>query len=124
MTEPDFDKGQGLIPAVVQDAGTGEVLMVAYMNRLAWRKTLETGIATYWSRSRNTLWVKGETSGNTQKVHEVFIDCDNDTVLLKVEQAGGAACHTGYRSCFYRRVSRDGVEIVGERIFDPKEVYR
>lgn len=124
MTEPDFDKGQGLIPAVVQDAGTGEVLMMAYMNRLAWRKTLETGIATYWSRSRNTLWVKGETSGNTQKVHEVFIDCDNDTVLLKVEQAGGAACHTGYRSCFYRRVSRDGVEIVGERIFDPKEVYR
>ncbi|MGV8078866.1 MAG: phosphoribosyl-AMP cyclohydrolase [Syntrophales bacterium] len=124
MTEPDFDKGQGLIPAVVQDAGTGEVLMVAYMNRLAWRKTLETGIATYWSRSRNTLWVKGETSGNTQKVHEVFIDCDNDTVLLKVEQAGGAACHTGYRSCFYRRISRDGMEIVGERIFDPKEVYR
>ncbi len=124
MTEPDFDKGQGLIPAVVQDAGTGEVLMMAYMNRLAWRKTLETGIATYWSRSRNTLWVKGETSGNTQKVHEVFIDCDNDTVLLKVEQAGGAACHTGYRSCFYRRISRDGMEIVGERIFDPKEVYR
>lgn len=124
MTEPDFDKGQGLIPAVVQDATTGEVLMMAYMNRLAWQKTLETGIATYWSRSRNALWVKGETSGNTQKVHAIFIDCDNDTVLLKVDQAGGAACHTGYRSCFYRRISRDGEEIVGERVFNPEEVYR
>ncbi|NPU84899.1 MAG: phosphoribosyl-AMP cyclohydrolase [Syntrophaceae bacterium] len=124
MTEPDFDKGQGLIPAVVQDAATGEVLMMAYMNRLAWQKTMETGIATYWSRSRNALWVKGETSGHVQKVHAVFIDCDNDTVLLKVDQAGGAACHTGYRSCFYRRISRDGEEIVGERVFDPEEVYR
>ncbi|PKN32635.1 MAG: phosphoribosyl-AMP cyclohydrolase [Deltaproteobacteria bacterium HGW-Deltaproteobacteria-19] len=124
MTEPDFDKGQGLVPAVVQDAATGEVLMMAYMNRLAWQKTLETGIATYWSRSRNALWVKGETSGNIQKVHAVFIDCDNDTVLLKVEQAGGAACHTGYRSCFYRRISKDGEEIIGERVFNPEEVYR
>ncbi len=109
MTEPDFDKGQGLIPVVVQDAGTGEVLMMAYMNRLAWRKTLETGIATYWSRSRNTLWVKGETSGNTQKVHEVFIDCDNATVLLKVEQPGSGLSH-GLPVCFYRRISRDGME--------------
>ena len=124
VTEPDFDKGQGLVPAVVQDAATGEVLMMAYMNRLAWQKTLETGIATYWSRSRNALWVKGETSGNIQKVHAVFIDCDNDTVLLKVEQAGGAACHTGYRSCFYRRISKDGEEIIGERVFNPEEVYR
>jgi len=124
VTEPDFDKGKGLIPAVVQDASTGEVLMMAYMNRLAWQKTLETGIATYWSRSRNSLWVKGETSGNMQKVHAVYIDCDNDTVLLKVDQVGGAACHTGYRSCFYRRVFPDGEEIVGERVFNPEEVYR
>ncbi len=124
MTEPDFDKGQGLVPAVVQDASTGEVLMMAYMNRLAWQKTLETGVATYWSRSRNSLWVKGETSGNTQKVHAVYIDCDNDTVLLKVDQAGGAACHTGYRSCFYRRIFPNGEEIVGERVFNPEEVYR
>jgi phosphoribosyl-AMP cyclohydrolase len=124
VTEPDFDKGQGLVPVVVQDAGSGEVLMVAYMNRLSWQKTLETGIATYWSRSRNTLWVKGETSGHIQKVQDIFIDCDNDTVLLKVEQVGGAACHTGYRSCFYRRLSRNGEEIVGERVFQPEEVYR
>jgi len=124
VTEPDFDKGQGLIPAVVQDAATGEVLMVAYMNRLSWHKTLETGIATFWSRSRSTLWVKGETSGHVQKVHDIFIDCDNDTVLLKVEQVGGAACHTGYRSCFYRRISRDGDEIVGVKVFRPEEVYK
>ncbi len=118
MTEPDFDKGQGLVPAVVQDAATGEVLMMAYMNRLAWQKTLETGIATYWSRSRNALWVKGETSGNIQKVHAVFIDCDNDTVLLKVEQAGGAACHTIYRPLLpphFRGVKK----LVGERVFNP-----
>lgn len=121
---PDFSKGDGLIPAIAQDVQTGEVLMMAYMNRLSWQKTLETGIATYWSRSRNSLWVKGETSGNTQKVHAIYIDCDNDTVLLKVDQAGGAACHKGYRSCFYRRITPNGVEIIGERVFNPEEVYR
>ncbi|MBW6486561.1 MAG: phosphoribosyl-AMP cyclohydrolase, partial [Syntrophobacterales bacterium] len=89
MTEPDFEKGKGLVPAVVQDYETGDVLMVAYMNREAWQKTLETGKAHYWSRSRQSLWLKGETSGNFQIVREVRIDCDDDTVLLKVDQIGG-----------------------------------
>src|SRR5512135_1938640 len=99
MVEPDFKKSGGLVPAVVQDSDTKEVLMLAYMNELSWRKTLETGKATYWSRSRNELWVKGETSGNVQTVKEIRIDCDNDTILLMVDQVGKAACHTGYRSC-------------------------
>lgn len=89
MLEPDFEKGKGLIPAIVQDSLTGEVLMVAYMNREAWLKTLETGKATYWSRSRNSLWIKGETSGHFQVVKEILVDCDEDTVLLKVQQTGG-----------------------------------
>ncbi len=122
--QPDFKKSGGLIPAIVQDHETGEVLMLAYMNDVAWQKTLETGKATYWSRSRSELWVKGETSGNVQKVREIRIDCDNDAVLLMVEQIGKAACHTGYRSCFYRRVSGGNEEIVGERVFDPKDVYK
>ncbi len=124
MVELDFDKGGGLIPVIAQDCDTGEVLMLAYMNRDAWVKTLETGKATYWSRSRNSLWLKGETSGNFQKVREIFVDCDMDTVVLKVDQQGGAACHTGYRSCFYRKVSGGGMEIVGERVFDPEKVYK
>jgi phosphoribosyl-AMP cyclohydrolase len=119
----DFDRGNGLIPAIVQDWKSGEVLMVAYMNEESWGKTRETGKACFWSRSRKKLWLKGETSGNVQIVKEVFLDCDNDALLLKVEQVGGAACHTGHRSCFYRRVADGRLEIVGERVFDPKEVY-
>ncbi len=121
---PDFQKGQGLVPAIVQDAATGQVLMLAYMNQVAWEKTLATGKAHYWSRSRNELWLKGATSGHVQWVKEIFLDCDRDTVLLKVEQVGGAACHTGYRSCFYQRVNPEGtVEILGEKVFNPEEVY-
>jgi phosphoribosyl-AMP cyclohydrolase len=124
MVEPDFEKGNGLIPVVVQDDETGDVLMLAYMNREAWLKTLESGKATFWSRSRNSLWLKGETSGNVQVVKSVFIDCDDDTILLKVDQIGGAACHTGYKSCFYRKVIGSETEIIGEPIFDPGEVYK
>ena len=124
MIEIDFDKGGGLVPVVVQDVSTGDVLMLAYMNRDAWLETCQTGRATYWSRSRNELWVKGETSGHTQHVEEILIDCDSDTVLLKVRQVGGAACHTGYRSCFFRRVANDKAEIVGQLIFKPEDVYK
>jgi len=123
MLEPDFEKGNGLIPAIVQDDRNGDVLMLAYMNREAWLKTLETKKATYWSRSRNSLWIKGETSGHYQAVKEITIDCDADTILLKVEQTG-AACHTGYRSCFYRKISDGAVEIVGERLVNPEDVYK
>ena len=119
----DFGRGNGLIPAIVQDWKSGEVLMIAYMNEESWDRTLETGKACFWSRSRKKLWLKGETSGNVQVVKEVYLDCDNDALLLKVEQIGGAACHTGYRSCFYRRVADGGLETVGKRVFDPKEVY-
>lgn len=125
MIELDFDKTGGLIPAIAQDHETGDVLMLAYMNREAWQETLKSGMATYWSRSRKALWKKGETSGNLQEVREIRIDCDNDTVVLKVRQIGGAACHEGYKSCFYRRVDMSGnVEIVENRVFDPKNVYK
>jgi phosphoribosyl-AMP cyclohydrolase len=120
----DFKKGDGLVPVIVQDHETGEVLMLAYMNDLSWKKTLETGKATYWSRSRNELWVKGETSGHVQLVKEILVDCDADTLLLKVSQVGGAACHTGYRSCFYRRVSNETTEVIGELVFKPEDVYK
>jgi len=124
MVEPDFNKGKGLLPAIVQDYETGDVLMLAYMNRESWLKTLETGRATFWSRSRNALWIKGETSGHVQLVREVMIDCDEDTILLKVEQSGGAACHTGYRSCFYRRLVDGKADVMGQKIFNPEDVYR
>jgi len=124
MLEPDFSKGSGLLPAIVQDYETRDVLMLAYMNHASWLKTLETGRATFWSRSRNALWIKGETSGHIQLVREVMIDCDVDAILLKVDQWGGAACHTGYRSCFYRRLVDGKVEIVSEKIFNPEDVYR
>jgi phosphoribosyl-AMP cyclohydrolase len=124
MVELDFDKGSGLLPAIVQDYETKEILMLAYMNRQSWLHTIETRKATFWSRSRNELWVKGETSGNVQLVKEIRIDCDNDTVLLMVEQIGGAACHTGYTSCFHNRVSHGKMEIVGEKVFNPEEVYK
>lgn len=126
MISLDFEKTGGLLPAIAQDAVTGEVLMLAYMNREAWEATLKTGNATYWSRSRNELWVKGKTSGNLQIVKEIRIDCDNDTILLKVEQIGGGACHTGHHSCFHQKVGedKDSVEIIGKPMFDPKEVYK
>ena len=120
----NFDKLGGLIPVVVQDYSSGEVLMLAFMNRQAWEETLKTRRATYWSRSRNQLWIKGETSGNYQEVKEILVDCDEDTILLKVLQKGEAACHTGHRSCFYRRLEGDELNIVGERVFNPEEVYR
>ena len=124
MISLNFNKIQGLVPAIVQDFETGEVLMLAFMNQDAWEATLETGKATYYSRSRQKLWVKGETSGNFQIVKEILVDCDEDTVLLKIEQKGGAACHTGHRSCFYRKVENDGsVKNIGKLIFDPREVY-
>ncbi len=122
--KPDFSKHGGLLPAIVQDAGTGKVLMLAYMNELAWEKTLDTGMAHYWSRSRQRLWLKGEESGHTQLVKEVLLDCDLDTILLKVEQRGGAACHTGYESCFYRRFEHGELTEAERPVFDPKEVYR
>jgi phosphoribosyl-AMP cyclohydrolase len=124
MIEPNFAKGNNLIPVITQDAVTKEVLMLAYMNRQAWEATLQTGKATYWSRSRNSLWLKGETSGHVQLVKEIFIDCDDDTILLLVEQLGGAACHTGYKSCFYRKVEDGNYVVVGEKIFNPKDVYK
>jgi len=125
MVELDFEKGKGLLPAVVQEFQTGKVLMLAYINRASWEKTLETGEAHYWSRSRQEIWHKGGTSGNVQKIKEIYVDCDSDTVLFKVEQVGGAACHTGYETCFHKQVSRDRrVTLVGERIFDPERVYK
>lgn len=120
---PDFAKGDGLVTAIAQDYRDGTILMIATMNQEAWRHTLQTGNATYWSRSRQKLWLKGESSGNVQKVHEIRIDCDRDAVLLKVEQIGEAACHTGHRSCFYRVLREDGFEVDGEPLFDPKKVY-
>jgi phosphoribosyl-AMP cyclohydrolase len=123
MLRPDFDKGNGLVPTIVQDADSGEVLMLAYMNEQAWDKTLESGQAHFFSRSRDTLWRKGGTSGHVQKVKSVRLDCDADTVLLQVEQVGGAACHEGYRSCFYRQITDSGVRYCSEKIFDPQEVY-
>ena len=123
MIKLDFGKMDGLIPAVVQEYETGEVLMLAYMNKEAWEETLSTGKATYYSRSRKEIWVKGKTSGNLQLIREIRIDCDNDTVLLKVEQLGGAACHTGHKSCFFKKVEDDSVKVVGTPLFDPEEVY-
>ena len=103
-TEMDFTKMDGLIPAVIQDYQTNEVLMIGFMNEEAYHKTLETGRVWYWSRTRNKLWNKGETSGNFQNVKEIFIDCDNDSLLIKVEQVGGITCHTGNRTCFFTKI--------------------
>ena len=122
--QPDFDKGGGLLPAIAQDAATGQVLMLAWMNREAFEETRRTGRACYFSRSRNRLWRKGEESGHVQEVRGVFIDCDADAILLKVHQVGGAACHEGYRSCFFREVTPGGLRTVGDRVFDPKQVYQ
>jgi phosphoribosyl-AMP cyclohydrolase len=119
----DFAKGGGLVTAIAQDDATGDILMVAYMNEAAFRKTIEIGEVVYFSRSRQKLWHKGESSGNTQLVKSLSIDCDGDAVLLRVEQRGNAACHTGKRSCFYRRLADGSFEDVGEQVFDPDEVY-
>lgn len=119
----DFGKLGGLLPAIIQDCKTKEVLMLGFMNEEAWKKTLETGKACFYSRSRNKLWLKGETSGNFQVVKEILVDCDNDTVVLKVEQIGNAACHLGYRSCFFRKLENCKEKIIGEKIFDPEKVY-
>ncbi|MFC1807748.1 phosphoribosyl-AMP cyclohydrolase [Candidatus Omnitrophota bacterium] len=116
-----FDK-DGLIPAIMQDYKNKDLLMVAYMNKEAIKKTLETKRCHFYSRSRKKLWLKGETSGHTQKVNSIFVDCDKDCLLIKIEQKGGA-CHTGYRSCFYRKVTDDGLKEVGRKVFDPKKVY-
>jgi len=119
----DFTKGDGLISAIAQDAISGEVLMIAYMNQESFIRTLELGEVVYWSRSRRRLWHKGEESGNIQKVKEMYLDCDGDALLLKVEQIGGAACHTGKRSCFFRRIDGETIQDIGTQIFDPKQVY-
>ena len=123
MIKLDYSKTGGLVPAIVQDYNSGDVLMLAYMNSEAFNATLSTGKATFYSRSRQTLWVKGETSGNIQLIKEIRIDCDDDTVLLKVEQLGDAACHTGHRSCFHKKVVDGSIRIMEKPLFDPKEVY-
>jgi len=120
---PAFSQAGGLLPAIAQDAETGEVLMLAYMNAESYRETLATGRAVYYSRSRGRLWRKGEESGHVQEVQAVLVDCDADTILLKVRQLGGAACHEGYRSCFFRQVTPEGLKTVGQRVFDPAAVY-
>ncbi len=125
MIELNFSKGNGLLPAIAQDHDSGKILMLAYINKSSWEKTLETGEAHYWSRSRQELWHKGGTSGHVQKIKEIYVDCDQDTVVFKVEQVGGAACHTGYESCFFSKVDTNGdVTVVGEKIFDPGKVYK
>lgn len=121
-TGPDFSQNGGLLPAIAQDAATGEVLMLAWMNAEAFAETLATGRAVYYSRSRGRLWRKGEESGHTQAVRAIFVDCDADTILLRVEQAG-AACHEGYRTCFFRQVTPQGLEDVETRLVDPQQVY-
>jgi phosphoribosyl-AMP cyclohydrolase len=122
-TGPDFAHGDGLLPAIAQDAATGDVLMMAFMNSESYAETVATGRAVYYSRSRKKLWRKGEESGNVQLVKAIYVDCDADTILLKVEQLGGAACHEGFHSCFFRRVTPDGLTVEGERMFDPAKVY-
>ena len=124
MVKLDFAKGGGLLPAIAQDWKTGDVLMLAYINEEAWNETLKTGNGTYWTRSRQKLWRKGEESGNVQKVKEIYVDCDEDTVIFKVEQIGGAACHEGYHSCFFRKYENGELVVVGERVFDPAKVYK
>lgn len=121
--EPAFIDADTLLPVIAQDHASGEVLMLAYMNREAWEKTLAEGEAVYYSRSRQRLWKKGEQSGNIQRVREIAIDCDADTILLKVEQQGGAACHEGYVSCFFRKRDGESWIVDGKRVFDPTDVY-
>jgi phosphoribosyl-AMP cyclohydrolase len=113
--EPDFDKSGGLIPAVAQDAKTGEILMLAYMNRESFKKTLESGQVHYWSRSRQELWRKGASSGHVQIVKDLYLDCDQDAIVVKIEQVGGVACHTGKRSCFhFKHISENDYEVLDQ----------
>jgi phosphoribosyl-AMP cyclohydrolase len=121
--ELNFDKAGGLVSAIAQDADSGRVLMIAWMNHEAFEETVRTKRAVYFSRSRNKLWRKGEESGNVQEVRSIAVDCDGDAVLLQVKQIGGAACHEGFESCFFREFTDTGVTVVGERVFDPKAVY-
>ena len=120
----DFSKDNDLVTAITQDYGSGDILMVANMNRDSLMETLRTGEAVYWSRSRRKLWHKGEESGNVQKVKELYIDCDGDAILIKVDQVGDAACHTGKRSCFFRRLEDGQLVDKGVQVFDPAEVYK
>ncbi|MBI5556058.1 MAG: phosphoribosyl-AMP cyclohydrolase [Deltaproteobacteria bacterium] len=124
MNKLKFEKGGGLLPVIAQDYRTGEILMLAYINSEAWEKTLSTGKAHYWSRSRNKLWLKGESSNHVQLVKEILVDCDEDTVVYRVEQLGGAACHKGYRSCFFRRLEGREFLVKDEPVFNPREVYK
>jgi phosphoribosyl-AMP cyclohydrolase len=119
----DFDKLGGILPVIAQDNTTGEVLMMAYMNQDALAETLRTGRVCYFSRSRNRLWRKGEESGNVQELRSVYLDCDADTLLVKVRQIGGAACHEGYPSCFFRQIEGDELNVIAQRVFNPDEVY-
>jgi phosphoribosyl-AMP cyclohydrolase len=120
----DFEKGDGLVAAIAQDDTSGEILMVAYMNEESLRRTLELGEVVYWSRSRQKYWHKGEESGNVQKLKGIYVDCDGDALVLRVEQVGGAACHTGKQNCFFRRIDGGTIEDVGIQVFDPDEVYK
>lgn len=120
---PAFLDEETLLPAIAQDAATGQVLMIAYMNRAAWQQTLATREAHYYSRSRRRLWKKGETSGRVQRVEGIFVDCDGDAILLRVQQEGGAACHEGFVSCFFRQWISDQWQETGQRVFDPRAVY-
>lgn len=121
---PDFSKGGGLVAAVAQDDASGEILMLAWMNEEAWNKTLETGQAHYYSRSRGKLWRKGASSGHVQHVRSIRLDCDGDAVVLRIMQEGDAACHEGYRSCFYRELSDGAVSVCSPKIFNPEEIYK
>ena len=124
MISLNFTKSEkGLLPAIAQDFNSGDILMLAYINQEAWEKTLATGKAHYWSRSRDKIWLKGETSGHVQMIKEILVDCDEDTVVFKVEQLGGAACHKGFGSCFFRRVDDHSLTVIGERVFDPDQIY-
>jgi phosphoribosyl-AMP cyclohydrolase len=125
MDGPNFNTAD-LIPVIAQDDASGTVLMLAYMNAQAYEETMNTGRVCYWSRSRSRLWRKGEESGNVQNVKHIYYDCDADTLLIKVEQIGGAACHEGYESCFFREIdsSTGVVNVIGERVFDPADVYK
>jgi len=124
MRKIDFAKGKGLVPVIVQDYRSREVLMMAYMDEEAWRKTRRTGKAHYYSRSRGKIWLKGEESGHFQKIKDVLIDCDNDTLLLRVQQTGGGACHLGYRSCFFRKKENLDWKVTAKKAFDPGQVYK
>ena len=125
MVKLDFSKSDdALIPAIAQDYKTGEILMLAYINEESWAETLKSGYATYWTRSRQKLWKKGESSGNLQEIKEILVDCDDDTVVFKVNQIGNAACHTGHRTCFFRKLEDGELVEVGEKVFNPEDVYK